>query len=158
MTEAETQAELALPVSGWTRTLPSPSFATSCSAAERVGIELTLVANQWIRTRRRAGCARSKSPRPGRADSAIVERVAAGDLVVTQDIRWPRWLEKKAVVLEPAASCTPRTTWPSGCRCAISWKNYAAPGSRPAPPPLGQRDRQLFAAELDRWLARRPAR
>ncbi|KIS36843.1 UPF0178 protein, partial [Stenotrophomonas maltophilia WJ66] len=27
-----------------------------------------------------------------------------------------------------------------------------------APPPLGQRDRQLFAAELDRWLARRPAR
>jgi uncharacterized protein YaiI (UPF0178 family) len=26
------------------------------------------------------------------------------------------------------------------------------------PPPLGPRDRQLFAAELDRWLARRPAR
>ena len=59
-------------------------------AAERAQVNVTLVANQWIR------CPPSRFIRALQvqggfdvADSEIIERLLPGDLVVTQDIRWP---------------------------------------------------------------------
>ena len=88
MTEAETQAEPALPRI-WVDADACPTVIRDIlfRAAERVGIELTLVANQWIRTPPSRWLRSIQVPQGlDVADSAIVERVAAGDLVVTQDI------------------------------------------------------------------------
>ncbi len=104
MTEAETQAEPALPRI-WVDADACPTVIRDIlfRAAERVGIELTLVANQWIRTPPSRWLRSIQVPQGlDVADSAIVERVAAGDLVVTQDIPLAALvLEKKAVALNP---------------------------------------------------------
>ncbi len=133
MTEAETQAEPALPRI-WVDADACPTVIRDIlfRAAERVGIELTLV----------------------------VERVAAGDLVVTQDIPLAALvLEKKAVALNPRG----QLYTPNNMAERLSMRNFmeelrGAGVQTEGPPPLGPRDRQLFAAELDRWLARRPVR
>lgn len=72
-------------------------------AAERVKIPLTLVANHWLRIPPSPVIRFLQVP-PGLdvADSAIVERVAAGDLVVTQDIPLAALvLARQAVALNP---------------------------------------------------------
>jgi uncharacterized protein YaiI (UPF0178 family) len=151
MTEAETPAEYA-PPRIWVDADACPTVIRDIlfRAAERVGIELTLVANQWIRTPPSRWLRSIQVPQGlDVADSAIVERVAAGDLV----------LEKKAVALNPRG----QLYTPNNMAERLSMRNFmeelrGAGVQTGGPPPLGPRDRQLFAAELDRWLARRPAR
>jgi uncharacterized protein YaiI (UPF0178 family) len=90
------------------------------------------------------------------ADSAIVERVAAGDLVVTQDIPLAALvLDKQAVALNPRGDLYT----PDNMAQRLSMRNFmeelrGAGVQTGGPPPLHARDRQAFAAELDRWLAR----
>jgi len=162
MTEAQTQAEPALPRI-WVDADACPTVIRDIlfRAAERVGIELTLVANQWIRTPPSRWLRSIQVPQGlDVADSAIVERVAAGDLVVTQDIPLAALvLEKKAVALNPRG----QLYTPNNMAERLSMRNFmeelrGAGVQTGGPPPLGPRDRQLFAAELDRWLARRPVR
>ena len=94
------------------------------------------------------------------ADSAIVERVAAGDLVVTQDIPLAALvLDKQAVALNPRG----QLYTPDNMAERLSMRNFmeelrGAGIQTGGPPPLGARDRQAFAAELDRWLAKRSGR
>ena len=103
-------------------------------------------------------------PRAGRcppgldvADSEIVRRVAAGDLVVTQDI------PLAALVLEKGA-----WRWGHAARCTrddsigqrLSLRNFmedlrAAGVDTSGPGHPACRDRQAFANALDRWLATR---
>lgn len=116
-----------------------------------------MVANQWIRTPPSRWLRSIQVPQGlDVADSAIVERVAVGDLVVTQDIPLAALvLEKKAVALNPRGQLYTANNMAE----RLSMRNFmeelrGAGVQTGGPPPLGQRDRQLFAAELDRWLAR----
>jgi len=130
-------------------------------AAERARVRVTLVANQWLRTP------------PSRfidaiqvqggfdvADTAIVERIRAGDLVVTQDIPLAaRVLERDAVALNPRGE---RYT-PDNMAERLSMRNFmeelrSAGVQTGGPATLHARDRQAFAGQLDRWLAERAAR
>jgi uncharacterized protein YaiI (UPF0178 family) len=110
-------------------------------AAERVGIELTLVANQWIRTPPSRWLRSIQVPQGlDVADSAIVERVAAGDLVVTQDIPLAALvLEKKAVALNPRG----QLYTPNNMAERLSMRNFmeelrGAGVQTGGPPPLGR--------------------
>ncbi|MYM63511.1 YaiI/YqxD family protein [Pseudomaricurvus sp. HS19] len=126
-------------------------------AAERTRIPLVLVANQPI-----------KVP-PSRyistlqvmqgfdvADNEIVARVAAGDLVVTQDIPLASdVIEKGAQALSPRGE---RFT-ADNIRARLNMRDFmdtlrSSGVNTGGPPPLNQADRKLFADNLDRWLAR----
>lgn len=129
--------------------------------AERLRIPLTLVANQWLRCPRSPYLQALQVPGgPDAADDAIAERVAAGDLVVTQDIPLAaRVLEKGGVALGPRGEL--HTTGNIAERLSI--RNFmeelrGAGVQTGGPAALNARDRQAFAAQFDRWLARLPRR
>ncbi|WP_369969016.1 YaiI/YqxD family protein [Stenotrophomonas rhizophila] len=130
-------------------------------AAERVQVPLTLVANHWLRTPPSRVIDFLQVPAGlDVADSAIVERVAAGDLVVTQDIPLAALvIAKQAVALNPRG----QLYTPDNMAERLSMRNFmeelrGAGVQTGGPPPLGPRERQAFAAELDRWLVRRSGR
>jgi uncharacterized protein len=128
-------------------------------AVERVGVELTLVANKaltvpvspHIKTLRVA-------PGFDVADARIVEQVVAGDLVITADIPLAA-----AVVARGAHALNPRgelyTKENIGDRLAVRDLMEELRDARMVsggPPALNLRDRQAFANQLDRLLAQRP--
>lgn len=127
-------------------------------AAERARVPVTLVANQWLRTPP-SRFIRALQVESGLdvADSAIVERVAPGDLVVTQDIPLAALvLEKRAVALNPRGELYTADNMAE----RLSMRNFmdelrGAGIQTGGPAPLHARDRQAFANQLDRWLARR---
>ncbi len=127
-------------------------------AAERVGIPLTLIANQdipippsrFIRALRVA-------PGFDRADNEIVRRLDPGDLVITADI--PLAAE---VIAKGGDALNPRGEryMPDNIRERLTMRDFmdTLRGSGIAtggPDPFGPRDRQSFANALDRWLAHR---
>lgn len=138
---------------------PGPVRDIVLRAAERAGLPATFVANQWIRL--------PPSPLvraiqvaggPDVADREIADRVAAGDLVVTQDIPLAA-----AVIARGALALGPRGEMhtPDGIAERLSMRNFmdelrGAGVQTGGPAPFHARDRQAFAAALDRWLARRP--
>ena len=128
-------------------------------AAERAQVQVTLVANQWLRTPASRFIRALQVPGGfDVADAAIVERVQPGDLVVTQDIPLAAFaLEKGAVAVNPRGD---RYT-PDNMAERLSMRNFMEElrGSgiqTGGPPTFHARDRQAFANQLDRWLAQRP--
>ena len=127
-------------------------------AAERAGVQVTLVANQWLRTPP-SRYIRALQVQGGFdvADSEIVERVRPGDLVVTQDIPLAaRVLEKGGVAVNPRGE---RYT-PDNMAERLSIRDFmdelrGAGVQTGGPPAFHARDRQAFANQLDRWLAQR---
>jgi uncharacterized protein YaiI (UPF0178 family) len=127
-------------------------------AAERAQVAVTLVANQWLRTPG-SRFVRAIQVVGGfdEADDAIVERVRAGDLVVTQDIPLAaRVIEKGAVAVNPHGE--PFT--PDNIAQRLSMRNFmeelrGAGVQTGGPAAFHARDRQAFANQLDRWLAQR---
>lgn len=127
-------------------------------AAERTGVELTLVANQPLRVPR-SKFIRAIQVQSGFdvADNAIVQRAEAGDLVITSDIPLAaEVIEKGAVVLTPRGE---RHT-ADGIRARLTMRDFmetlrASGIQSGGPPPLGQAERKAFADQLDRMLARR---
>ena len=125
-------------------------------AAERARIEVTFVANQWFRTPP-SRYLKSLQVQGGFdvADDAIVERVRAGDLVVTQDIPLAaRVLELGAAALHPRGERYTADT----IRERLSIRDFmdelrGAGVQTGGPPVMHARDRQAFASQLDRWLA-----
>lgn len=128
-------------------------------AAERAQVHVTLVANQWIR------CPTSRYIRALQvqggfdvADSEIVERMHAGDLVVTQDIPLAaRVIEKRGVAVNPRGERYSAENMAE----RLSMRNFmeelrGAGVQTGGPPAFHARDRQAFANQLDRWLAQRP--
>jgi len=125
-------------------------------AAEREQVSVTLVANQYLRT------PPSRHVRavqvPGGfdvADHEIVRRVAAGDLVVTQDIPLAALvIEKGALALDPRGELHTLDTIAQ----RLSMRNFmdelrgagVDTGGHAA---FHARDKQAFANQLDRWLA-----
>jgi uncharacterized protein YaiI (UPF0178 family) len=126
-------------------------------AAEREQVHVTLVANQWLRT------PPSRFVRaiqvPGGfdvADNEIVERVAAGDLVVTQDIPLAA-----AVIAKGALAVHPRGELytPDTIAQRLSMRNFmdelrGAGVDTGGPAAFHARDKQAFANQLDRWLVK----
>ena len=115
-------------------------------AAERMQMPLVLVANQslrvppsrFIRTLRVAAGFDV-------ADNEIVRQCEAGDLVITADIPLAaEAIEKGAAALNPRGErYTPATDFMDTLRA--SGIQTGGPDS------LSQRDRQAFAAELEKW-------
>ena len=127
-------------------------------AAERAQVQVTLVANQWLRTPP-SRYIRALQVQGGFdvADSEIVERVRPGDLVVTQDIPLAaRVLEKGGIAVNPRGD---RYT-PDNMAERLSIRDFmeelrGAGVQTGGPPTFHVRDRQAFANQLDRWLAQR---
>lgn len=127
-------------------------------AAERAGVELVLVANQWLRTPPSRFIRAIQVPGGlDVADSEIVERVAPGDLVVTQDIPLAALvLEKGGIALNPRGALYTADNMAE----RLSMRNFmeelrGAGVQTGGPAAFHARDRQAFANQLDRWLARR---
>lgn len=125
-------------------------------AAERAQVMVTLVANQYLRT------PPSRFVRavqvPGGfdvADHEIARRVAAGDLVVTQDIPLAAAVvDKGALALDPRGELHTRETIAQ----RLGMRNFmdelrGAGIDTGGHAPFHARDRQAFANQLDRWLA-----
>ena len=140
---------------------PKPIKETLFRAAERTGEQLTLVANHAMVVPRRPNVRLLQVPGGfDVADQAIMDRVSAGDLVVTADI--PLAAE---VIARGAQALNPRGEMysPDTIRAVLNMRDFmdtmrSSGVVTGGPPPLSQADRQAFAGHLDSWLARRPAR
>jgi uncharacterized protein YaiI (UPF0178 family) len=126
-------------------------------AAERLHVQLTLVANQYIRTPP-SKVIRSIQVEQGFdvADNAIVELLQPGDLVITADVPLA-----DEVITKGAHALNPRGTLytKENVKSHLSRRDLMAElrdGGLVSggPPPLDQKDVQQFANALDRLLAR----
>ncbi|MGV8960353.1 MAG: YaiI/YqxD family protein [Stenotrophomonas sp.] len=127
-------------------------------AAERAQVETTLVANQWLRTPpSRFIRAMQVAGGPDVADSEIVERLAAGDLVVTQDIPLAALvLEKGGIALNPRGELYTANNMSERLSIRNFMEELRGSGVQTGgPAAFHARDRQAFANQLDRWLAQR---
>jgi uncharacterized protein YaiI (UPF0178 family) len=130
-------------------------------AAERAEIELTLVANQPLATPRSRFIRTVQVPKGfDVADNRIAQEVSSGDLVVTADI--PLAAE---VIAKGGHALNPRGELysPENIRERLAMRNFmdelrSAGVDTGGPAPLGQADRQAFANQLDRLLAKWAAR
>ena len=127
-------------------------------AAHRRSIALTLVANQKLRVPK-SPVIRSVQVDSGfdEADHWIVERVSAGDLVITADIPLASdAIDKGAVVINPRGTLYTAENIRERLVVRDLMDELRGTGMEIAggPPPLNQQDRRGFANQLDRILAR----
>jgi len=128
-------------------------------AAERKQIQTTLVANQMLRTPP-SRFIRAIQVAHGFdvADAHIVEQVVAGDLVITADIPLAALvIERGATALNPRGELYTTAT----IRERLTMRNFmeelrSAGVETGGPAAFNQADRQAFANQLDRLLARLP--
>ena len=124
-------------------------------AAERTGVELTLVANQAIRKPSLPNIKMLQVPSGfDVADNEIVKRVAEGDLVITADIPLAaEVIDKKAHALNPRGELYSVDTIKSKLSTRDFMDTLRASGIQTGgPPALNQGDRQAFANQLDKML------
>ena len=126
-------------------------------AAERTGVQLTLVANHTMRIPR-SGMIKFLKVAAGSdvADSEIVKRLSAGDLVITADIPLAaEVIEKAAHALNPRGELYSEENIRGRLNIRDFMDTLRADGiDTGGPPPLSQRDRQSFANNLDTLLTR----
>ena len=140
---------------------PGPIKQTLFRAAQRTGIELTLLANHGMQVPA-APNIRFLQVEKGFdvADNAIVQRVEAGDLVITADI--PLAAEVIAVgalALNPRGELYTR----DNVRARLNMRDFMTTlrdsgVQTGGAPPLSQADRQQFANRLDTLLAKHAAK
>lgn len=124
-------------------------------AAQRVERPLVLVANQMLRTPPSPWIRAVQVPKGfDLADQYIVERVCAGDLVITGDIPLAaEVLEKHAHVLSPRGERYTRDTIRERLSLRDMMEELRSAGIETGgPAPLSQTDRRAFASALDRLL------
>lgn len=127
-------------------------------AADRTGVQLTLIANQPLQT--------PKSPNISSmvvakgfdvADDEIVRRVEAGDLVVTSDIPLAaEIIAKDGHALSPRGELHTRENIGAklNMRDFMDTMRSSGVDTRGGPAAYSQRDKQTFANQLDRLLAK----
>ncbi len=126
-------------------------------AAQRVSLKLTLVANRALQVPRSPWISMVQVPRGfDVADNHILEMAAAGDLVITADIPLAA-----AVVGKGASALNPRGELYTrdNVQGLLDMRNFmdtlrSSGVETGGPPALSNNDRQAFAAELNRWIAR----
>ena len=126
-------------------------------AAQRTGVQLTLVANQLLRVPAAANISMIQVAQGfDVADNEIVKRAGAGDLVITSDI--PLAAE---VIDKGAYALSPRGEWYStdNIRARLNMRDFmdtlrSSGVDTGGPPTLNQADRQAFANHLDSFLTR----
>ena len=126
-------------------------------AANRTQVQTTLVANQHIQTPPSKFITSIQVPSGfDVADDEIVQRVSAGDLVITQDIPLAsEVIDKGAIALSPRGELY--TT--ANIRARLNMRDFmdTLRGSGEhsgGPPPLSAADRRAFGNELDGLLRR----
>lgn len=126
--------------------------------AERVQIEVTLVANQLMRVPGSRFIRALQVPAgPDVADAEIVARVQAGDIVVTGDIPLAaQVLDKGGLPLNPRGEWYTKDTIAQQLTMRTFMEELRGAGVETGgPSAFSQADRQHFANALDRELARR---
>ncbi len=126
-------------------------------AAQRTGIELVLVANQSIATPPAKNIRSLQVPQGfDVADNEIVRLAQSGDLVITADIPLAaEVMEKGAEALNPRGE---RYT-DNSIRQRLNMRDFmdtmrSSGVHTGGPPPLGSKEKQLFANYLDQYLSR----
>ena len=126
-------------------------------AAERTGVQLTLVANQPVnipasRNIRFIQVASGFDI----ADNEIVNRLDAGDLVITADIPLAaEVIEKGGYALNPRGELYSADTIKAKLNMRDFMDTLRASGIQTGgPPPISQGDRKSFANHLDKLLTR----
>jgi uncharacterized protein YaiI (UPF0178 family) len=126
-------------------------------AAERTGVTMTLVANKPVRLPMAQNLHFVQVPSGfDAADKRIVELMSAGDLVITADIPLAAAaIEKGGVALNPRGELYTS----ENVRERLSVRNFldelrGSGVNTGGPPAFSQRERQRFANQLDRLLAK----
>ena len=126
-------------------------------AAERTGVQLTLVANRPMRipALRNINFVQVASGLDV-ADNEIVKRLDAGDLVITADIPLAaNVLEKKGHALNPRGELYSEDSIKSRLSVRDFMDSLRDSGiDTGGPPTLNKGDRQNFANQLDKFLTR----
>jgi uncharacterized protein len=128
-------------------------------AAERKQIQTTLVANQMLRTPPSKFIRAIQVPSGfDVADAHIVEQLSAGDLVITADIPLAALvIERGAHALNPRGELYTTATIRERLNMRDFMEGLRAAGVETGgPAAFGQADRQAFANQLDRFLAKIP--
>ena len=137
---------------------PVPVREMLFRAAQRAQVPVTFIANQWLRTPA-SPLIRALQVQGGfdAADDAIVERAGPGDLVVTQDIPLAsRVLAKGAEAVHPRGDRFTADNIAERLSVRDFMEELRGAGVQTGgPAAFHARDRQAFANQLDRWLARR---
>jgi len=127
-------------------------------AALRTQTELTLVANQLI-SKPNSPLIKMKQVSSGFdvADDEIVKLVEKNDLVITSDIPLAAEVIEKGAY---ALSSRGELHTPDNIRARLNMRDFldtmrASGEHTGGPPPLGQKDKQAFANQLDRILAKK---
>lgn len=126
-------------------------------AAERTGVQLTLVANQPVNVPP-SPCIKMLQVASGFdvADNEIVKRLSAGDLVITSDIPLAaEVIEKGGHALNPRGELYST----DNIRARLNMRDFmdtlrASGIDTGGPPALNQSDRKSFANHLDKLLAK----
>lgn len=126
-------------------------------AARRTGIQLTLVANQHIKTPPGPNIHSVQVPQGfDVADNHIAQQVEAGDLVITGDIPLAaEVIEKGAQALNPRGEMYSTETIRQKLNMRDFMETMRSSGVQTGgPPPMNNKDRMNFANHLDRYLAK----
>ncbi len=126
-------------------------------AANRTKIQVTLVANQTIRTPPSAYIKFIQvSTGFDVADNEIVQRLKSGDLVITGDIPLAaEVIEKNAIAINPRGELYSKENIKARLNMRDFMETLRSSGiNTGGPAPLNQTDRQKFANQLDRLLTR----
>ena len=127
-------------------------------AADRTGVQLTLVANQPLNTPSSPNIKSLQVPRGfDVADDEIVRRLSAGDLVITSDIPLAaEVIQKGGHALSPRGEM--HTTENIGARLNmrdfLDTMRSSGVDMSGGPAAFSQKDKQAFANQLDRFLAK----
>jgi uncharacterized protein len=127
-------------------------------AAERIGIQVTLVANQALSIPRSRYISTVQVPAGfDVADNHIAQQVIEGDLVITADIPLAAdVIAKGALALNPRGELYTE----ANIRERLTMRDFmdtlrSSGVDTGGPPAMNQSDRQQFANQLDRLLAQR---
>ncbi|MEO0606441.1 MAG: YaiI/YqxD family protein, partial [Myxococcota bacterium] len=139
---------------------PRPVKEMLFRAADRVPIEVILVANQPLRLPK-SKWVRLEVVGKGFdvADEWIAEQVQDGDLVITADVPLAAAaVENGGIAIDPRGQVTDA----SNAASRLTMRNFMEEQREAmgellgGPKPYSDRDKRNFAGALDRWLARRP--
>lgn len=126
-------------------------------AAERTGVQITLIANQQVQIPASRYINFIQVTQGfDVADNEIVERLKAGDLVITADIPLAAdVIEKGGHALNPRGEMYDV----NNIKARLSMRDFmetmrASGVNTGGPPPLNKSDRQAFANQLDKYLTK----